>query len=52
MSKEIKKIWTNGNSTCCPVIPRKVAQEHGLTEEDYVVVENTAEGILIRRVDV
>lgn len=50
--KEIKKIWQNGNSTSCLVIPRKFALEHGLTDESHVTVESTAEGILIERLDV
>jgi len=51
-SKEISKIWASGNSTSCLVIPKKVALEHGLTDEDHVVVQSTKDGILIKRIDI
>jgi hypothetical protein len=52
MNKDISKIWIQGTSSACLVIPKKVALEYGLTDESHVVVEGTANGILIRKLEI
>jgi hypothetical protein len=41
VTKSIKKIFSNGHSTSCLVIPRKIAEEHNLTDDDHAIVERT-----------
>jgi antitoxin component of MazEF toxin-antitoxin module len=51
-NKEISKLWIQGQNSTCLVIPRKIALEHGLTDDGHVVVESTENGILIKRLDI
>jgi hypothetical protein len=51
-TKEISKIWIQGSSSCCCVIPKKVALQYGLTDESHVIVEGTDQGILIKKLDI
>jgi hypothetical protein len=50
--KEITKTWISGQNSCTLIIPKTVAKEHGLDTPSHVIVEGTAEGILIRRLEV
>lgn len=52
MNKDISKIWIQGTSSTCLVITKKVALQHGLTDDDHVTVESTNEGILIKRLEI
>jgi bifunctional DNA-binding transcriptional regulator/antitoxin component of YhaV-PrlF toxin-antitoxin module len=52
MNKDISKVWIQGTSSTCLVIPKKVALEYGLTDESRVVVEGTKDGILIRKLQI
>jgi hypothetical protein len=47
--KEIIKTWLTGKQSCTLVIPKDFAKEYGLDEPSHVIVEGTAEGILIRK---
>jgi hypothetical protein len=58
-TKDISKIWIQGTSSTCLVIPKKVALEFGLTDESRVIVEghrcsaySTDNGILIRKLEI
>jgi hypothetical protein len=50
--KEVTKTWLSGNSSCTLVIPKPMAQKAGIYEPSRVVVEETAEGLLIRRLEI
>jgi antitoxin component of MazEF toxin-antitoxin module len=50
--KSISKLWIQGPSSVCLVIPKKIAAKHGLTDGNHVTVESTKEGILIKRLDI
>jgi antitoxin component of MazEF toxin-antitoxin module len=51
-TKVIAKIWASGKSAACLVIPKQIATDYGLTDDDHVTVEGTKEGILIRRLEI
>jgi hypothetical protein len=51
-NKEITKTWVSGQNSCTLVIPRSVAKEYGLDSPSHVIVEKTAEGILIRKLEI
>ena len=51
-NKGISKLWIQGQNSTCLVIPRKIAKDYGLTDEDHVSVEATKDGILVRRVEI
>lgn len=50
-SKEISKIWLHNNISASLIIPVEIARKHNLTKGNHVVVEDTDEGILIRKLD-
>ena len=50
--KEIMKTWLTGNRSCTLILPRSVAKEYGLEEPSHVIVEGTAEGILIKKLEI
>jgi antitoxin component of MazEF toxin-antitoxin module len=52
MTKSISKLWIQGNNSTCLVIPKKVASEYGLTDDNHVTVEGTKEGILIKKLEI
>jgi glutamate synthase domain-containing protein 3 len=49
--KEITKTWLTGQKSCTLIIPREIARRQGLEEPSHVVVQETSEGILIRKLD-
>jgi hypothetical protein len=51
-NKEITKTWISGQNSCTLVIPKSVARQYGLDSPSHVVVEATAQGILIRKLEV
>jgi len=50
--KDISKIWIQGTSSCCCVIPKKIALQYGLTDDSRIVLEGTANGILIKKLEI
>jgi hypothetical protein len=50
--KEIIKTWLAGQKSCTLIIPREIAARYGLDEPSHVIVEETKEGILIRRLEI
>jgi hypothetical protein len=50
--KEIMKTWLTGNRSCTLILPLSVAKEYGLEKPSHVVVEGTAEGILIKKLEI
>jgi hypothetical protein len=51
-SKEITKTWLTGQKSCTLIIPREIARRHGLEEPSHVLVEETPQGIMIRKLQV
>ena len=50
--KEITKTFLSGRLSATLIIPIEMARRHGLEKPSHVVVEETAKGILIRRLEV
>jgi hypothetical protein len=50
--KEITKTWLTGQKSCTLIIPREIAHRHGLEEPSHVIVEETPQGIMIRKLEV
>jgi hypothetical protein len=51
-NKEITKTWLTGHKSCTLIIPREIAHRYGLEEPSHVVVEETPQGIMIRKLEV
>jgi hypothetical protein len=49
--KQIIKTWLTGHSSCTLIIPREFAKGYGLDQTCHVIVEQKADGILIRKID-
>ena len=47
--KQISKTWLSGQKSCTLVIPKQIAIKHGLDSPSNVIVEETSDGILIRK---
>jgi hypothetical protein len=50
--KEITKTWLTGQRSCTLIIPREIARRYGLEEPSHVIVEETSQGIMIRKLQV
>jgi len=50
-NKEITKTWLTSQSSCTLVIPRKFAIEYGLDKPCHIILEKTAAGILIKKLN-
>lgn len=50
-SKEISKIWITGKSSHTIVIPKRFAQELGITPSTHVIIERVPEGILVKKLE-
>ena len=48
-SKEISKIFLINKISATLIIPIEIARRYGLNEPTHVIVEETSEGILIRK---
>jgi hypothetical protein len=46
---QISKTWLSGQKSCTLVIPKSIAVKYGLDSPSNVIVEETSEGILIRK---
>jgi hypothetical protein len=51
-NREITKIWLHYNISASLIIPVEIARKHNLTKGNHVVVEDTDQGILIRKLDI
>lgn len=51
-NREVTKIWLHNNVSASLIIPVEIARKHNLTKGNHVVVEDTDEGILIRKLDI
>lgn len=49
---KIAKTWISGQNSVTMIIDRKIAEEYDLIDPQYVVLEGTSEGILIKKVNV
>jgi bifunctional DNA-binding transcriptional regulator/antitoxin component of YhaV-PrlF toxin-antitoxin module len=50
--KEISKIFLTNKVSATLIIPIELARRHGLNEPSHVIVEETPQGILIRKLEV
>lgn len=51
-SKVISKVWLTNNLSATLIIPIDIARKHGLDKPEYVSVEETDKGILIRKANI
>jgi hypothetical protein len=51
-NKQIIKTWLAGHCSCTLVIPKEFAKEYGLDKPAHVIVEKTADGLLIRKLKI
>jgi hypothetical protein len=51
-NREVTKIWLHNNVSASLIIPVEIARKHNLTKGNHVVVEDTDQGILIRKLDI
>ena len=51
MADEIAKTWISGQRSITLIIPKDIASRHGLAEPSHVVLEETDNGILIRKLE-
>ena len=49
--KEVSKTWISGPSSCTLIIPKSLAKSHGLDKPSHVLIEDTENGILIRKLE-
>jgi hypothetical protein len=49
---EIAKTWLTGHESVTMIIEKRIAEEYGLTDPQYVILERKKEGILIRKLDI
>jgi hypothetical protein len=50
-NREITKIWLHNNVSASLIIPIEIARKHNLTKGNHVIVEDTDQGILIRKLN-
>ena len=50
--RQVTKTFLSGKLSATLIIPIEIARRHGLEKPAHVVVEETATGILIRRLEV
>jgi len=50
--KEISKIWITGKSSYTIVIPKRFANQLGLSTSSHVIIEKSASELLIRKLEV
>ena len=47
----ISKIWFTNDISATLIIPVEIAKKHNLTKGNHVIVEDTDQGILIRKLN-
>lgn len=50
--KEITHTFLTGNISATVIIPIKIARKYGLEQPSNIVIEETENGILIRKIEV
>jgi bifunctional DNA-binding transcriptional regulator/antitoxin component of YhaV-PrlF toxin-antitoxin module len=50
--KEVSKVFLTNKISATLIIPIELARRHGLNEPSHVIVEETPQGILIRKLEV
>ena len=50
-NREITKIWLHNNVSASLITPIEIARKHNLTKGNHVIVEDTDQGILIRKLN-
>jgi hypothetical protein len=50
-NREITKIWLHNNVSASLNIPIEIARKHNFTKGNHVIVEDTDQGILIRKLN-
>jgi bifunctional DNA-binding transcriptional regulator/antitoxin component of YhaV-PrlF toxin-antitoxin module len=51
-AKEVSKIFLTNKISATLIIPIELARRNGLSEPSHVIVEETPQGILIRKLEV
>jgi hypothetical protein len=51
-TKQVKKIFLTNKISATLIIPIELARRHGLNEPSHVLVEETSQGILIRKLEI
>jgi bifunctional DNA-binding transcriptional regulator/antitoxin component of YhaV-PrlF toxin-antitoxin module len=52
LPKEVSKIFLTNKISATLIIPIELARKYGLNEPSHVIVEERAEGILIRKLEI
>lgn len=52
LEKGIAKIFLTNKISATLIIPIEIARKHGLNESSHVIVRETPEGILVRKLEV
>jgi hypothetical protein len=50
--RKLQHTWISSKNACTMIIAKELAEKHGLTEPSDVILEDTLQGILIRKVNV
>ena len=50
--KDITKTFISGRISATLIIPIEIARRHGLEQPAHVVIEETPQGILIRKLEI
>lgn len=50
--KEVTKTFLSGKLSATLIIPIEIARRHGLEKPAHVLIQETPEGILIRRLEI
>jgi hypothetical protein len=48
---KIQHTWISANKACTLIIAKELAVKHGLTEPTNIILEDTPNGILIRKLN-
>ncbi|MGC2668613.1 MAG: hypothetical protein WA220_05460 [Candidatus Nitrosopolaris sp.] len=51
LRKKITSTFLSGTNSCTLIIAKEIATRYGIDEPSHVIVEGTAEGILIRKLE-
>ena len=50
--RKIQHTWISSGNVCTLIIGKELALKHGLTEPSDVILEDTQDGILIRKLNI
>jgi hypothetical protein len=51
-TKQVKKIFLTNKISATLIIPIEIARKHGLNDSSHVIVQETSQGILIRKLEI